>query len=504
MITIKKVVLSLVLVLSLANVASAQRAHIVPPAGAMNACEQAITDAYRDSFVGDEEMAEITGRCVDMNATQLSWFAALADRLNGPHAGRPQFQSGSAAMAYLDTCRTVSRTVCSGVQEPSPAPQPAANTPSPSSAPPIPRRLEVVCRGACAGFEGHGWSRRAVCQEGTTAHEFPWNRARVEGESPRHVAHGVTLVIIECYNNSVVGAPRVAARDVGRINLSEVDARLDQLELACAPGGMDEARYPGWQRLCNSVDDSIRDAANITGLITSLRIISEKIGVLEPRLEAVEDAEAADCNLALEEWRALSRDQRREMQESGACDGQAAAVVASHEQPFGFTVGAGLHLVGFTAPAPIVAPHGVITAELIGQLGLHTGFYLRGFFGAGSLGDVPGLFNRGGSIGGEGIFGGSLGLAYRFSDLLSIDLGLAASSGVNPGERVGETLHTWPWMQLGGEARLRVNPTSWFYVDATLGASSTHVELYLANATSFTGVNSFGWSGELTIGVSRL
>lgn len=481
--------ISLVIVLSFATVASAQD-RIVPPAGATPVCLQLFNELYADGNISMDDAARLTGWCIDSDRTMLGFFEHLYDTLNGS-GGRPQFANMTEARAAFTSCRITA--IC--------PPQPNL-TPRPRRE----RRDELVVEGRGPfHYEGSGWGREVVCENGTIGVPIDWRHSRTEGEDRRHAVPGITLVIIHCIdpNNAAVG-PIVRRGDGG--DLASAGDNYTSVFNFCSPTLPEGAvRSAGEISFCNDFHNAVTDLEGFRGTLNDfngkLIALTLRLNQLTGRVDDLEDDAAADCGLTREEWVALSVQERRALHESGACSQAAAVAVASNGLQLQFLLGGGVHLVGFTAPASIVAPHAIVSSELVALLpGRHVGFYLRGFIGAGSLGDEVGEFNDQGTISGEGIFGGSAGLTYRFSDLFALDFGLASSAGFNPGDKVGSTIHSWPWTQVGGELRARISPTSWFYIDATVGVSSTHAETHQANATTFTGVNSVGWSGELTLG----
>jgi len=304
---------------------------------------------------------------------------------------------------------------------------------------------------------------------------YSYRHAVVAGEAreTRHRGDGVTLDIVYCYDDRSRTAPSVPPVDFAR---TEPD--LSAIWLAI---------------------DRIGDTVAIhTGRIN--RII-EELEAIRPRVDRLEDDAAADCGLTHEEWLALTAAEVRRMHDEGECEDASTTTVVNNGWRLHVDLGAGLHLVGLSAPANIVAPHGVVYAQLEALPVEHFGFYLRGFIGAGDLLDRIGQFNPEGTIGFEGIVGGSAGATFRFDEHFALDAGIASSFGFNPGGQIGRSLHAWPWFQIGGELRLRVNPLPWLTIGITIGLAHTHSEIRRPNVDTFIGIDAIGGNGTLDVGV---
>ncbi|MCE9586606.1 hypothetical protein K8R04_04840 [Candidatus Uhrbacteria bacterium] len=427
-----------VLVLGISSTASAQTRADVPD-GFTDPCLGAFNDAYDgDGAISAAEATAITQACVDMDVTQAGFFETLADRLNGPEP-RPTFNHIGDVIGHFSRC--IRATVC-----------PNEGTTLPPRATP---RLVLEGRGP-HHMEGRGWHQQVVCEDGTVPFNVEERYAHVDGESRRIIPRGTTLVIVYCLDPNNSAAPGVAERG-GDVDLSRIiawlerhDSHLTRIDNACAEeGGM--RGDPDWDLLCLRLDQVVINSTNIRTLTQNLQTLSDDVDALRARED---NRWAADCGRSDAEWTAMSEDDRLELIRSGQCDGASTTVVNQSDWHLRFHLGVGLHLVGLTAPAGITSPNAVVYGELEALPSEHFGFYLRGMIGAGDLLDRIGQYNPEGTIGFEGIAGGSAGLTIRFNEMFALDAGLASSFGFNPGGQIGRSLHTWPWFQIGGELRL--------------------------------------------------
>lgn len=489
------------LVLGFTAVANAQD-RIRPPEGATPACLARFNELNADGISLDDA-AVLTNYCVDSDRTMISFYEGLYDRMNGD-GGRPHFASMDEAREAFTMCRTVE--VCP--RDPEDPPREA--TPRTSST------LIVECRGACVndpargivdGLRGRGWRRTAVCEEGSVPLVYSYRHAVVDGEDPerRHRADGVTLDIVYCIRTSNPAAPDVARAECEDIDLSALWASIHRLENACGEGGMrtpDDGDTSDWDLLCMRSDQVVINSTNIQALQRDLGELNDELDELRAR----EDARwAADCGKTNEEWTAMSEDDRLELIRGGQCDGS--TTVLQSDWHLRFHLGVGLHLVGVSDPATLIAPYGVVYAELEALPSQNFGFFLRGYIGAGSLMDRIGQWNPAGTIGDSGVFGGSVGLTIRPNEFIAIDLGPTASAVFNPGGQIGADLHTWPLLQVGGEVRARVHPLAglgarWFHVELTVGIDYTHSEVRRPNIGHFIGRDGVGGHGSVGLGFS--
>ncbi len=490
-------VVGFVLTLGLASIANAQTAHIEVPTGSSDPCLEAFTRAYNTgNAISDAEAVEVTRVCVDMDVTQASFFEGISDVLNGPTEGPETFRNIADVMGFFRTCRVTTTAVCPGADEEE-TPEPSRRTTT--------SRLVVECRGACAegpgitnGLRGRGWNRVAVCREGTVPLSFSWRHAVVGDETRRRAESGTALDITYCFDPATASAPRVIERDVERVDLSGILERLDRLENACGPEGM-RGNSDDWDELCTRFEAVVIHTTRISELDTELSTLRSDLDALRAR----EDARwAADCGKTNEEWNALSESEQLELIRSGQCDGASNTTVLQSDWHLRFHLGLAFHGLGITAPAGILAPHGVVYAEIEALPVEHFGFFLRGYVGAGNLLDRIGQFNPDGTIGDEGIFGGSAGATFRLDEMFAFDLGVASSAVFNPGGQIGRSLHTWPVFQLGGEVRLRVNPLPWLHIEGTAGLDYAHTEVRRPNVDHFVGVDGVGYHLSLGAGVS--
>lgn len=494
-------VIGFCLVLGFTAVASAQTAtRIEIPADSADPCLQAFSEAYNSGGISDAEAREITAVCVDMDMTQSSFFESVADGLNGSANGRPTFRNIVDVMGFFRTCRETTAVICPGVDEEE-TPETGTTRRRTGSG----TRLVVECRGACAegpgitnGLRGRGWNRVAVCREGTIPLTYSWRHAVVGDDTRRRAESGTALDIVYCFDPASASAPRVIERDVERTDLSGILERLDRLENACAPDGMRD-RSDDWRELCTRFDAVVIHTTRINELDTELGTLRNDLDALRARED---ERWAADCGKTDEEWSAMSESEQLELIRSGECDGASNTTVLQSDWHLRFHLGAGLHLVGTSVPATVIAPYGVVYAEFEALPTDHFGFYLRGFIGAGDLLDRVGQWNSEGTIGASGIFGGSAGATFRLDEMIAFDLGVASSAIFNPGGQIGRTLHTWPVFQLGGEFRVRINPVRWFHLEATIGLGYLHSEVRRTNADSFIGVDGLGGSGTIGAGFS--
>jgi hypothetical protein len=479
-------VVGFVLTLGLASIANAQD-RIEPPADAHNVCINAIS-RLAEGGITDDELMEIENVCVYAESAGLNYLETLMDNLNGSQP-RPSFGTWAEAMAHMNRCHHVDDVICPN--EGTVPDAPVAEVPR------EPRRLVVEGRGAVARMEGRGWNRQVVCEEGTVPFNVEERYAHVDGESRRRIERRTTLVIVYCLDPDNLAAPRIAERE-GTVDLTEIYARLDRLENACGTDGM-RGHSEEWDLLCTRFDAVLIHTTEINGLRTDLTEITSDLEALSAR----EDRRwAADCGKTDAEWTAMSEDERLELIRSGQCDGASTTVVHQSDWHLGFHLGLAFHGLGITAPAGILAPHGVVYAEIEALPVEHFGFFLRGYVGAGNLLDRIGQFNPDGTIGDEGIFGGSVGPTFRFNEMFALDVGLAASAVFNPGGQIGRSLHTWPVFQLGGEVRLRVNPLPWLHIEGTAGLDYSHAEVRRPNVDHFVGVDGVGYVLSLGGGVS--
>lgn len=490
-------VVGFVLTLGFASFASAQ-SRIEIPVGSADPCLQAFSEAYNTGGISDAEAVSITATCVDMDVTQASFFEGVADSLNGSANGRPVFRNIADVMGFFRTCRETTAVICPGVDEEE-TPEPSRRTTTSSS------RLVVECRGACAegpgitnGLRGRGWNRVAVCREGTVPLSLSWRHAVVGDDARRRAESGTVLDITYCFDPASPSAPPAIERDYATVDLTEVWEHIHRLENACGPDGM-RGNSDDWDELCSRFDLVVEHTTSITNLRTALSTLRSDLDALRAR----EDARwAADCGKTDAEWSAMSESEQLELIRSGECDGASSTTVLQSPWHLRFHLGAGLHLIGTSVPATLIAPYGIVYAELEALPSEHFGFFLRGFIGAGDLLDRRGQWNSEGTIGASGIFGGSAGASLRLDEIVAFDLGVASSAVFNPGGQIGRSLHTWPVFQLGGEVRLRVNPLPWLHIEAALALDYTHSEVRLPNVDTFTGVDGLGGHGSIGVGVS--
>lgn len=478
------------LCLGITSMASGQD-RIVLPSSTVDPCLQAFTEAYNSDGISDPEATSITRTCMDMDLTQRNFFEQQADLLNGPLPPE-RFHSMADVMGFFRTCRETTTVICPGADHE-------------DDPPAEPRRLVIECRGpACVndpargiinGIEGRGWNRDAVCVPPAEPFRIEETFAHIDGEGPSRIPSRTTVRIVYCLDPLNLAAPPIAEREA-RVDLTDILRRLDHLEHACGEGGM-RGRSASWDTLCTRFDAVLIHTTQIINLTTSVAELNDELDALRAR----EDARwAADCGYSIEEWMAMSEETHLTHIRSGDCD--SAAVATGNGWHLRFHLGVGFLLVGLTTPANIAAPHGIVYGELEALPSEHFGFYLRGMIGVGDLLDRIGQYNPDGTIGAEGVFGGSAGLTIRASEMIAVDLGAAASSGFNPGGQIGSSLHTWPWFHIGGEARLRVNPLPWLHLEATVGLGSTHSEVRRPNVDRFIGMDGFGWNLGLGAGGS--
>jgi len=476
------VCVSFVIGFCLANVASAQ-ARIAPPENSTPACLARFNELYDDGSIDLDDAASLTNWCVDSDRTMISFYENLYDSLNGP-GGRPSFATMDEAREAFTMCREVE--VCPRDPE----------TPTVAETPRTPRALILEGHGPHR-IEGRGWRRQVVCEDGTTGVVVEERYSRREDEARRRIPTRTTLRIVWCIDITNPSAIRVAETR-GEVDLTDILRRLDHLENACGEDGMRE-QSSQWRELCTRFDAVLIHTTEINTLRTSLGTLRDDLDALSAR----EDARwAADCGQTNEEWAALTEGARLELIRSGQCDGASTTVVNQSDWHLRFHLGAGLHLLGVSAPATLIAPYGVVYAELEALPSDHFGFYLRGFIGAGDLLDRVGQWNPDGTIGASGVFGGSAGATFRLDEIVAFDLGVATSSVFNPGGQIGSSLHTWPIYNLGGEFRVRINPVRWFHIEATVGLDYTHSEVRRPNVDHFVGVDALGGHGSLGVGFS--
>lgn len=466
------------------STADAQR-RIEPPAGSTPACLARFNELNEDGTISLDDAADLTNFCVDSDRTMISFYENLYNSLNGS-GGRPHFATMDEAREAFTMCREVE--VCPH------DPEAPSETPRPRTR----HRLVVEARGP-HHMEGRGWNRQVVCEGGTEAVEVPWSRARSEGESRRRAETGVTLVIIHCVDYSNPAAPPIAREDA-EDDLEDVGNNYAFLTYYCSPTLPEGVvRDAAWAGFCNSFDEFRRDLDQFGGDLGTLR---GQITAILTRLGALEGGLSVICDIDPDEYPTMTRDQVMQACLAAREDYLRDSVGSGNGWHLRFHLGVGLHLLGITAPAGIIAPHGVVYAELEALPSEHVGFFLRGYVGAGNLLDRIGQFNPDGTIGDEGIFGGSVGPTFRFNEMFALDVGLAASAVFNPGGQIGRSLHTWPVFQLGGEVRLRVNPLPWLHIEGTAGLDYTHAEVRRPNVDHFIGVDNVGYHLILGAGVS--
>ncbi|QQR61299.1 hypothetical protein IPH19_02475 [Candidatus Uhrbacteria bacterium] len=470
-----------VLTLGLASIADAQD-RIVPPEGASPPCLQHFNELYEDGTISLDDAAALTNTCVDADRTVMTFYETLYDRLNGT-GGRPHFTNMGEVREAFTMCREVE--VC-------------PRDPEAPSAPRTRRRLVVEARGP-HHMEGRGWNRQVICEDGTEPVEVPWNRARSEGESRRRAEPGVTLVIIHCVDYSNPAAPPIA-REEAEDDLEDVGRNYAFLTYYCSPTLPEGVvRDAAWAGFCNSFDEFRRDLDEFRGDLNTMR---GQITSILTRLGALEGGLSVICDIDPDDYPTMTRDQVMQACLAAREDYLRDSVGSGNGWHLRFHLGLAFHGLGITAPAGILAPHGVVYAEIEALPVEHFGFFLRGYVGAGNLLDRIGQFNPDGTIGDEGIFGGSAGATFRFDEMFALDVGLAASAVFNPGGQIGRSLHTWPVFQLGGEVRLRVNPLPWLHIEGTAGLDYTHTEVRRPNVDHFVGVDGVGYVLSLGGGVS--
>ena len=486
------------LTLGLASFASAQDGAEAP-ADAHGVCLATIERLSAGGITQDELM-EIENVCIYQETVALDFLEVTMDRLNGPQP-RPNFGTWADAIAQLNSCRHIDEVICpnAGTEPPEPTRTPRSESRS---------HLLVECRGACAegpgitnGVRGRGWRAEAVCREGTVPLTYSYRHAVVEGEERERRDErdrSLVLDITYCYDPASASAPRVIERDYATVDLTEVWEHIHRLENACGPDGM-RGHSDDWDELCSRFEAVLVHTTRINELSAELGTLRDDLDALRAR----EDARwAADCGKTDAEWSAMSESEQLELIRSGECDGASSTTVLQSDWHLRFHLGAGLHLIGTSVPATLIAPYGVVYAELEALPAEHFGFFLRGMIGAGDLLDRRGQWNSEGTIGASGIFGGSAGATFRLDEMIAFDLGVASSAVFNPGGQIGTSLHTWPVFNLGGEFRVRVNPVRWLHIEATVGLDYTHSEVRRTNADAFTGVDGLGGHGSVGVGFS--
>ncbi len=487
------------LIVSLAQTAQAQTPHIVLPDGMTGGCLSRFNQLYADGELTVDEATDLTASCMDADIGSMSFWEHLYDEFNG-EGGRPTFHNMGEVMAAFTTCHF--EEVC-----PHDPPAPGT-TPTPTTH--ARRTLVVECRGACVhdpargidhGLTGRGWRRHVVCEEGAVPLAVEWRHSTVDGESLRHVGDGVGLFITYCYDPAVTHAPEVIQRIVNETDLTDVWNHIHRLEHACGPEGM-RGHSADWDLMCTRFDEVVINATNIRSLRADLDALNADLNALRER----EDRRwARACHRSDAEWDAMTEDQRLAIIGTPECDavgsgGNTTIVGGWHLR---FHLGAGFYLPIIAGPRFVLAsPNGIVYGELEALPDPHAGFFLRGFIGAGDLMDRVGQFNPNGTIGMEGVAGGSAGAVIRFDEHFALDLGLASSFGFNPGGQIGSTLHAWPWFQIGGEVRLRWNPIPLVHVELTGGLADTHSEVLFQGADRMIGTDAVGGNVTLGVGVS--